>query len=83
METTAKYDPSTDEFIINTPSSVAQKYWITNSGTFIIIIKIIYYLLFVINFIFIPAVHAKFAVSICIYSLPLFFLPFSSFFFFL
>eukprot|EP01135_Chromosphaera_perkinsii_P005449 Nk52_evm7s351 gene=Nk52_evmTU7s351 len=32
METTATYDRNTDEFIINTPSTVAQKYWITNSA---------------------------------------------------
>ncbi|CAK4626871.1 unnamed protein product [Aphanomyces euteiches] len=32
METTAVYDPKTDEFIINTPTILAQKYWITNSA---------------------------------------------------
>ena len=32
METTAVYDPKTDEFIINTPTSLAQKYWITNGA---------------------------------------------------
>jgi len=32
METTAIYDPSTKEFIVNTPSTVAQKYWITNGA---------------------------------------------------
>lgn len=32
METTAIYDKSTKEFIINTPSTLAQKYWITNSA---------------------------------------------------
>lgn len=32
METTATYDSKTDEFIIDTPSVVAQKYWITNSA---------------------------------------------------
>jgi acyl-CoA oxidase len=32
METTAKYDKATDEFIINTPTVLAQKYWITNSA---------------------------------------------------
>ncbi|RUS20838.1 acyl-CoA dehydrogenase/oxidase [Endogone sp. FLAS-F59071] len=32
METTAVYDPKTHEFIINTPSTLAQKYWITNSA---------------------------------------------------
>jgi len=32
METTAIYDSKTDEFIINTPSTKAQKYWITNGA---------------------------------------------------
>eukprot|EP01084_Bolivina_argentea_P303452 523903_1 len=32
METTAIYDNNTNEWIINTPSSIAQKYWITNSA---------------------------------------------------
>lgn len=32
METTAIYDKSKQEFIINTPSTLAQKYWITNSA---------------------------------------------------
>eukprot|EP01116_Phalansterium_solitarium_P001542 TRINITY_DN11350_c0_g1_i1.p1 TRINITY_DN11350_c0_g1~~TRINITY_DN11350_c0_g1_i1.p1 ORF type:complete len:643 (+),score=249.91 TRINITY_DN11350_c0_g1_i1:115-2043(+) len=32
METTATYDKSTQEFIIHTPSVLAQKYWITNSA---------------------------------------------------
>ncbi|KAL1915611.1 uncharacterized protein VTP21DRAFT_6735 [Calcarisporiella thermophila] len=32
METTAVYDEKTHEFIINTPSTLAQKYWITNSA---------------------------------------------------
>ena len=32
METTAKYDAKTDEFVINTPSTLAQKYWITNGA---------------------------------------------------
>ena len=32
METTAVWDPKTKEFIINTPSTLAQKYWITNSA---------------------------------------------------
>jgi len=32
METTATYDSKTDEFIINTPTTQAQKYWITNSA---------------------------------------------------
>ena len=32
METTATYDKSSKEFIINTPTALAQKYWITNGG---------------------------------------------------
>lgn len=32
METTAEYDKETDEFIINTPHPLAQKYWITNGA---------------------------------------------------
>ena len=32
METTAVYDESTQEFIINTPTTLAQKYWITNGA---------------------------------------------------
>ncbi len=32
METTAIYDRKTDEFVIHTPSTLAQKYWITNSA---------------------------------------------------
>lgn len=32
METTALYDKETDEFIINTPTTLAQKYWITNGA---------------------------------------------------
>ena len=32
METTAIYDKKTEEFIINTPTTLAQKYWITNSA---------------------------------------------------
>lgn len=32
METTAVFDKEADEFIINTPTTVAQKYWITNSA---------------------------------------------------
>ena len=32
METTAVYDPKTDEFIVNTPTPLAQKYWITNGA---------------------------------------------------
>lgn len=32
MLTTATYDEETDELIINTPNSLSQKYWITNSA---------------------------------------------------
>ncbi|EDO47675.1 predicted protein [Nematostella vectensis] len=32
METTATYDNETQEFIVNTPSTLAQKYWITNGA---------------------------------------------------
>ncbi|XP_063847738.1 uncharacterized protein LOC135092899 isoform X2 [Scylla paramamosain] len=32
METTAEYDKETDEFIVNTPHPLAQKYWITNGA---------------------------------------------------
>lgn len=32
METTATFDAATDEFVIHTPSSLGQKYWITNSA---------------------------------------------------
>ena len=32
METTATFDAATDEFIIHTPTPLAQKYWITNSA---------------------------------------------------
>lgn len=32
METTAVFDRNRDEFVINTPSTLAQKYWITNSA---------------------------------------------------
>ncbi|KAK9806580.1 hypothetical protein WJX73_004625 [Symbiochloris irregularis] len=32
MQTTATYDGSSDEFIIHTPTTLAQKYWITNSA---------------------------------------------------
>lgn len=32
METTAIYDPATDELIVNTPTPLAQKYWITNGA---------------------------------------------------
>lgn len=30
METTATYDKNTDEFVVNTPTVLSQKYWITN-----------------------------------------------------
>ncbi|EDO35747.1 predicted protein, partial [Nematostella vectensis] len=32
METTAVYDKETKEFVVNTPSPLAQKYWITNGA---------------------------------------------------
>merc|ERR1711936_363454 len=32
METTAIYDPDTDELIVNTPTPLARKYWITNGA---------------------------------------------------
>lgn len=32
METTAVYDKETEEFIVNTPHTLAQKYWITNGA---------------------------------------------------
>eukprot|EP01114_Cavostelium_apophysatum_P013648 TRINITY_DN3351_c0_g1_i2.p1 TRINITY_DN3351_c0_g1~~TRINITY_DN3351_c0_g1_i2.p1 ORF type:complete len:614 (+),score=158.87 TRINITY_DN3351_c0_g1_i2:99-1940(+) len=32
METTAVYDEATKEFVINSPSTLSQKYWITNSA---------------------------------------------------
>lgn len=32
MMTTATYDAKTQEFVIHTPDSLAQKYWITNSA---------------------------------------------------
>merc|ERR1719187_1637203 len=32
METTATYDKDTQEFIVNTPHPLAQKYWITNGA---------------------------------------------------
>lgn len=32
MQTTATYDAATDEFVIRTPTTLAQKYWITNSA---------------------------------------------------
>ena len=32
METTATYDRSDNTWVINTPSTLAQKYWITNSA---------------------------------------------------
>jgi acyl-CoA oxidase len=30
METTATYDSTKKEFVINTPSTLSQKYWISN-----------------------------------------------------
>ena len=32
METTAHYDAATEQFVIHTPTPLAQKYWITNSA---------------------------------------------------
>ena len=32
MQTTATFDRAADEFIINTPTTLAQKYWITNGA---------------------------------------------------
>uniref|UniRef100_A0A6A7G111 Acyl-coenzyme A oxidase n=1 Tax=Hirondellea gigas TaxID=1518452 RepID=A0A6A7G111_9CRUS len=32
METTSTFDPKTDEFVINSPTTLSQKYWITNSA---------------------------------------------------
>jgi len=32
MQTTAVFDRATSEFVLNTPSTLAQKYWITNSA---------------------------------------------------
>jgi len=32
METTATYDKATDELIVNSPTTLAQKYWITNGA---------------------------------------------------
>ena len=32
METTATFDRNADEFVIRTPTTLAQKYWITNSA---------------------------------------------------
>jgi len=32
MQTTATYDSSTDEFVVHTPTNLAQKYWITNGA---------------------------------------------------
>lgn len=32
METTAIYDDANQEFIVNTPTTLAQKYWITNGA---------------------------------------------------
>ena len=32
METTAVYDQQTDQFTINSPTTMSQKYWITNGA---------------------------------------------------
>lgn len=32
MQTTATYDPSSEEFVVHTPTTLAQKYWITNAS---------------------------------------------------
>jgi acyl-CoA oxidase len=32
MQTTATFDRATDEFVINSPTVLSQKYWITNSA---------------------------------------------------
>ena len=32
METTATFDPKTDELIVHSPTPLAQKYWITNGA---------------------------------------------------
>lgn len=32
METTAVYDKDTQEWIVNSPSTLSQKYWITNGA---------------------------------------------------
>ena len=32
MQTTATFDEANDEFVIRTPTTLAQKYWITNSA---------------------------------------------------
>uniref|UniRef100_A0A7S3QUT3 Acyl-coenzyme A oxidase n=1 Tax=Dunaliella tertiolecta TaxID=3047 RepID=A0A7S3QUT3_DUNTE len=32
MGTTATYDPSTQEFVVHTPNTLSQKYWITNGA---------------------------------------------------
>eukprot|EP00798_Chlamydomonas_sp_ICE-L_P003156 gene3156-13169_t len=32
MQTTATYDRTTEEFVVHTPTTLAQKYWITNSA---------------------------------------------------
>ena len=34
METTAHYDMERKEFVLNTPSAKAQKYWITNGAIY-------------------------------------------------
>ncbi|KAF2070848.1 hypothetical protein CYY_007834 [Polysphondylium violaceum] len=34
VETVAEYDPTTQEFVIHTPSDTAQKIWIGNAGTY-------------------------------------------------
>ena len=37
METTSTYDPKTNEFIINSPTTLSYKYWITNGALHVII----------------------------------------------
>lgn len=32
METTSTYDEKTKEFIVNSPTTLSQKYWITNGA---------------------------------------------------
>lgn len=32
METTAVYDSKSDEWIVNSPTTLSQKYWITNGA---------------------------------------------------